>query len=365
MGDHVVFMGEFPGCPARGKVWQGAWKVDPVNDYDTGALNPRKILPGWNDGTWGGYTWNPAPDPSDPTGSQKLEGLLIGPGTGWVGPMTKEQAMQITWRIKEWKLEVVGAAASATAKSYMTFTDGSASTSKITLATSGEVTNQRAQNSEAAAIVCGSSIFTGKVTGVDPTGGGWAPPDREMGGINMITSVSNGWSVNGGQIAVDIDKPDTETNRYYVQIEITFTIGAYAFQGGGWIDIESHSNISLSNQQSYGVFHSSYMGEGDAEWIVSPASTEREIGQNTYRPISAKYNITEPSGGITIKLGGGTEFALKAQKIKLEWTAGRGPEELVTASASVSSLTLSPYKWWPYAKEDGSPAYDEDTGAPL
>jgi hypothetical protein len=187
-----------------------------------------------------------------------------------------------------------------------------------------------------------------------------------MGGINMHTSVSNSWSVNGGQIAVDIDKPDTETNRYYVKIEITFGIGAYAFQGGGGIDIESYSNISLSNQQSYGVFHSSYMGEGDAEWIVSPASSERELGQYTYRPFSGKWEITEPSGGITIKLGGGTEFSLKAQKIKVEWKAGRGQEELVTASASVSSsLTLSPYKWWPYAKEDGSPAYDENTGAPL
>jgi hypothetical protein len=354
-------------------VWQGAWHVAAVNPDDNwGAA--RKVLAGWNEGTWSGsgesgWIWNPT-----------LEGLLVGDGTEWIGPMTKEQAMLLVWRVKSWKLQVGGASASVTVASPY----GPHGSSE--LGPNSDINYIDTAGSEAN-VICGRIPFVVQANGLgSPVGKSEdakfsqfisGPRDPQTEYIGSAATLAY-WSIGASGVAVDVDNEED----YYVYFPITVLIKAVAslWQYEIYLELDSY----ITNNSEYGIFQNAiyeydYVSNENtlavpAEWKAAPVTAEI-AGYGASRVWQIRDDLikyTNASGNhITLNLGTFGTINVASQLINRELTDAityypTDPwSPVIPISSSISSVTLSPFKWWPYTKSDGSPTYNEDTGEAL
>jgi len=95
---------------------------------------------------------------------------------------------------------------------------------------------------------------------------------------------------------------------------------------------------------------------------TSPTDPDGELWLYLWFETATDFGAIE--GLSTLDYGGSTHYC----DLILQLSGGRSvscPLYGPTGYTSVTDFVMKPLKWWPYAKEDESPMYDEDTGLPL
>jgi len=95
---------------------------------------------------------------------------------------------------------------------------------------------------------------------------------------------------------------------------------------------------------------------------TSPTDPDGELWLSLWFNTLTDFGVIESLG--TLDYGVYTNYC----DLILQLSGGRSvtcPLYGPTGYTSVTDFVMKPLKWWPYAKEDESPMYDEDTGLPL
>jgi hypothetical protein len=342
----------------EGKIWQGDFRA---LAYDTVIENIifddlyRHVVPGWVD--YSAMEEYPFWHPLD-GGPRRA---IIGEGTGWVGPLTRSEAVWLCWRPQRMDLATsltIGASASFAGDEYY----GPASASASISFTGSEGVQYLGPARE-------RDICLPPHPALYSTTALAAAMDSDVG-ESLVGDDTTNWPVRADVSArLDFTGPsavafDTDANeQFWVRMHIG--MGSLArsiplFGDPVWPAIE----CTISNVQPYGIIWISpnLQGLGDLafdSWMFDGTFSTGATGSIVFSALigpSTSANLALPTRVLSIPL----------------WFARveSGRDDLPHNSHSLSlpaptAITVAPSLYWPYATSTGSPVWDTETGTQL
>jgi hypothetical protein len=378
-----------------GKKWTKEWSLpeglsfgSTLTTQQEQTLNqnpPKKIKGGWieYDRNNNEYIFPPiddqllnnlpdgvGPDVPDQDWVGDTRRVLIGDGTGFVGPLTWNEACKLVHVAKIIQPSEEYLPTASASGSISTEGGGSASASSTT--GSGTYTQQGEFPSESNPLnlfKTPSSLAKFKsenITNTDGSSSGFSGGNR----ASATAAFTGKASINIPSIAIDIDKPED----FYVNFSASSDVLARGSASVSFYQLKSKFvSEFVSLEQTYYVFTSGYRDlfggtDSSIRTLVFNSSQEYTFTIRNTFPVDVTSETTqkeiEKNGSLKI---GSKTLQLKMYGIRQESNAQ--PNEAsgyVTASADANISHPPPEftvaEWWPYKNADGQPVWNTSTG---
>lgn len=372
----------FPFGVVKAKAWGEVWAFSELDESGNPFSDPRKIVSGWNDGYFDDATFVQGED----------KGPIVGSGTSWIGPFTREEVVLLYWRAKSWEVSAplsfsadakflsgqigdpIGdpsgdwitwddATVEGTANPSTTEASDISATEKdlcmVFVASDQKIFENYLHSEKVLTPITGANGAYVAYSSTDPDNAwgwalrGFAATSRFTENMAYAFQVAEIWDTG-------TDLPSADAQRYYVFVPGTIltmsSIGSIA-GNAAWGD--RSKSILVGFDSAYGTWGGATYASPTYEWVLPGSTAYMEGGtfldqdEWTIYGVSVKFQLP------------GRDVSISAQASSRLYGSATysGILDDLHASCSIDGdITVKPYRYWPYENSQGQPVWDTETG---